>query len=498
MGIVITVFVTFLNRYQQRRESYVLGANIIYPSGEVLGLSTSEESITIDFSNQIAVGSPLVFGGAHTPKLEHPMAWDQISSVGVTSVRSDFFLDRFIPNNITLFDYKSNRNNVQDPSNWNQAEIEIVRNRYKQAKNRGMSTIGIASYAVKWLTYNNSNYGVPIDWEVYEDLVRKSYTLFRDDLDYLEIWNEADYEFFLDVKNSGMTREEAYYQITKHAIKAIRDVDNHMNDGKRIRIGVGAISQPTKTSVMNKVLSDSQLLNEISFVSYHNYEHVAEPSNFSVKQLLKEKNLEEMPIFLTEWSHTPTIKKQDEYVLDTIAIPYAGYKFMNYLNMGLAGANYFSMQPIQPDSKRGDEGFLGFYKFKVQNTELLPIAKTWQLMSNTLSLGKGPSQIFQSKAANGSAATACKNNKGEYCLVFSNDLKSSKTYNVTLYNLPINNKALLTAYVAASDQNGDKKLGSLVVQNRGTGVTFKILTPPESVVGVIITPSNLIDSIFTP
>jgi hypothetical protein len=473
--------------YRKDRLAYLEGKNILYKSGEVLGVNSDEIEESIDYSKQLHTASPLLFGGAHAPELSHQKAWDDIQAVGVTAVRKDFYLDRFLPQNISLEQYRQNVGGVQDPANWNQTEINKVRDVYKNAHRRGMKTMGILAYNIRWLSYSNTHYGVPKDWSVYEDIAKKSYKLYRDDIDYLEVWNEPDLDFFLDTKNSPINDEEAYYQITKHAVKAIREVDAEINDGKRMQIGVGVISRPENTRMLEKILADKSLTSSVDFISYHNYEWLKEPSDLPLEKILQKHNVS-LPIFLTEWSHTPNIKQSDAYVLTDQAISYAGSKLVDYMNMGLAGANYFSLQPIMPNSKRGDEGMLGYYTVNGSTTNLLPISKTWTLMSQTLGLGKGDSKVF-SKTSDQKVAPL-QNSAGKYGLVVANETALPQSYNFTVYNLPSGEEVVLTAYVASRDSDGKKKMSSVVLENKQTGLTFKAVIPPNAVVGIVAdTPS---------
>lgn len=473
---------------------YLSGQNVVYKPGDVLGITSDETAATIDFSKQTTQASPLIFGGAHYAKLEHQSAWDQEAAAGVTVMRSDFYMDRYLPTNTTINDYANNVKGVKDPANWNQVEINKIKSAYQEAHKRNMKTIGILTYAVKWLTYNNTNYGVPKDWNVYEDLVRKSYTLFRDDIDYLEVWNEPDLGF-LDVTGSGMTKEEAYYQIVKHATKAIHEVDVSKNDGKQMKIGVGVTATPTNISVLDKVLADKEITSQIYFVSYHNYEHIAEPSFNQVKAMMAKNNVSQLKIFQTEWAHTPNLKVPDVQVLSYQAIPYAGGKLIDFMNMGLESANYFALQPIDPTSTRGDEGYLGFYQVNTTQTSLLPIARTWTLMSKTLSLGKGKSAVFQTIADTSKKVSAWKNSDNQYGVVLTNPNTTASTYNLTLYNLPISGKITVNSYVASVIQDGTKVSGSVVIPNTNNTMTVKIVAPANSVVGVKLNAASLIDQI---
>lgn len=480
--------------YKQDKVEYLNGKNIVYKSGDVLGVSSDEADVAIDFSKQISTGSPLAFAGAHAPRLTDTKAWDQIQAAGITGVRLDFFLDRYIPSRTTLDQYKQNVGNVQDPAKWNQTEINNVLGVYKEAHKRDMKVMGILAYSTKWLSQSNTNYGVPKDWAVYDDLAEKSYRIFRNELDYLEIWNEPDMNVFWDMKNSGLKQDDAYYQLVQHAIAVIRKVDAEANDGKRMKIGIGVMSVPTNTSFVQKVLADPNLKKEVDFVSYHNYEHLKEPSDGPMKQVLAKYGASQLPIFETEWAHSPSMKKQDSYILEEVAIPYTGGKLIDLLKMGIAGANYFSLQPIKPDSPRGDEGYLGFYTGEGNSLTMLPVIKTWYLMSSTLGLGKGESKVYGAEQSDEKVLGAV-NAANENVVVIANPSYQIKSYNVTVYNMPISGDIYAEAYVASGDKDGKTVVGSTLLKNKSTGNSLKVLAPANSVVGVRFRPASWKDKL---
>jgi hypothetical protein len=491
MTAVSTSFIGY-STYKRQRVEYLKGSNIVYVDGSVLGINSDEVAATVDFNAQTQTGSPLVFGGAHSPKLEHPKAWDEIAEAGFTVVRSDFYLDRFLPQKMTLEQYKQNYMNYQNPSSWNQSEIKKVQAVFVEARKRNMKTMGILAYGINWLSHSKTHYGVPKDWDVYEDLSRKTYSLFRNDVDYLEIWNEPDMPNFLDVKNSGVTQPEAYYEIVKHAVKGVREVDAASKDGKRMKIGVGVMSRPTNPQYLEKILQDKDLMNEIDFVSYHNYEHSPEPSYTPIVQILKKHNFANMPIFLTEWAHTPNLKQSDPYVLTEQAIPYTGAKLISLMNMGITGANYFTLQPIAPDSKRGDEGLLGIYNSSGTSVSMLPVIKTWDLMSSTLRLGKGTSRIFKTTASD-EHVLAFENYENTHGLVLSNESSETKQFNISMKNVPISGDIRLDAYVASKDQDGKQVLGTVVIKGTASGANFSAVVPANAVLGVTMAKPTLRD-----
>jgi hypothetical protein len=468
--------------YQSQKQTGRYG-NILFEGGKVLGITSDEATVTVDFSKQTTIGSPLIFGGAHAPR--HAKAWDELEEAGLTVVRADYALGWFIPKNITLEQYKQNVNGVQDPKNWNQTELNKLKATFQETKKRNMKTMGILDYSVSWLTTSGTDFGPAKDWAVYEDLVEKSYRLFRSNTDYLEIWNEPDMDVFMNTKNSSYTKQSAYYEIVKHAVPVIRRVDAEINDGKKIKIGIGVTAMPTRTYIFEEVLKDKSLHNQIDFVSYHNYEHIREPSNVPIKTVLKKYGLERVPIFLTEWSHTTKIKQTDPYILTDQGIPYTGSKFIDFLNMGLGGANYFSLQPLLPESPRGDEGNLGIYSATDDAVTMLPMVKTWQLMSNTLGLGNGESKVYLVDSGV-EKVSAWRNSNQVYGVVVANGGFSAKEFSFTLKNFPYKGDLLLTAYVASKDHNGKEAMGTTIIKAADNSSEFKAVAPANSVVGITI------------
>ncbi len=493
IALVVSVGL-FIQKIDLRKQKFLSGANVVYKESQVLGVDSETATTNVDFSKPKMTSSNLIFGGAHAPKTDQDEAWQKIASVGITSIRIDIPINWYVPSNISLEQYKSNTNNVQSPQKWDLYQIKLVKDTFAKIKAHDMKSIAIMSYSVKWLNYSQTPFGVPKDWNVYEDLVKKSYLLFRSDIDYLEIWNEPDLEVFLSAKNSPLSKADAYHEIVRHAVKAIREVDNEINDGKFVQLGVGALAQPTDTAVLQPLLTDSELMKEISFVSYHNYEHIAEPSNGKILSDLNQRNLGSKKLMLTEWAHTPNIKKYDQRVMTDIAIPYAGSKLIDFMAMGLHGANYFAIQQIEPDSPRGDEGLLGFFETKQGKVELLPIARTWQLMSTSLGLGLGDNTLYHFDTSDATKKfLPWQNSQGKSGVVLTNSTSSPQTTIVNAYNLPISGKVNLTAYIASADHTGKDTVGSIVLPSSPSGVSFKIVAPPHSVVGVLFDKATIVD-----
>ena len=488
--------------------------NFLFKEGDILeGLSTGPSGITVDYNKQISIGSPLVFGGVHSPNLEHQDAWNKLQEVGVTLIRRDFFIEYEVPRNITLDDYKNNVNDVQNPEKWklnskDWTNVSITNQIYSNAKKSGMKVMGILSYAPTWLTYSGTNHGVPKDWEVYEDIVKKSYEIHRDQLDFVEIWNEPTYPSFLDLTNSGMTREEAYRNIFFHAVKAIREVDLSKNDGKRISIGGPAGHDPTSIEVLERILQEDYLKNNLDFVSYHNYDHLPEPSWNVYRDTLKKYQKDNIPLFLTEWNSKGKNSLEIAQRNTNLAIPYTGIKFISFIQMGLQATTYYSMQPLNRTNSQYDDNTMGFYLWKNGKAVLLPQAKTFRLLSKSLALGKGESRIYESTGSTPNtllpfltdelSSVGFESTDGIKGMAVVNDQVQDKYVAVTLNGINPGkfSKVKIDMYVASSDYDGGQVISSEIYPTKNSEVKLELLLPSQSVIGLLLSPDTPLQNII--
>lgn len=468
--------------------------------------SVSPIRLTVNFNKPISVGSPLIFGGAHAPLLSHVDAWNKIGEAGVTIIRRDFFMEQILPTNITLEDYKNNKNNIQDPSNWNQDMINNLRNRYRQAHNRGIKTMGIVDYAPSWLTYSGTPYGYPKDFDVYEDLVKKLYTIFRDDLDYLEIWNEPTFSHFNDITNSNKTMEQNYIDLAKHTIRAVRDVDVKKNDGKIIPLG-GLVADNPKYAggMLEKILREPDIIKNLSFISYHSYGY-EEPSNTLYREILKKNGFPNMPLFLTEWNYSSSEQIEDPHKIGNEAITYTANQLLNFIKEGLAGANYYMLEPVGFNSPEIGIKYMGFYRWENGQATLLPQARTWRILSNQMGLGKGESKIYEVVQESGTEKDAnlagvlndwlepetfntigFRNVDGQYGVAIVNDKSSAQLAEVNLEKTTFKRFVKVQVYYASSGNEAKVPVyeGELIAKNGEINFAFYI--PQESVVGMIFT-----------
>ncbi len=447
-------------------------------------LAKELEIIEVDFDSKATNGSPLVFGGAQTPEITDQAGWDAIADAGVTVIRKGFLIENILQGDITVESYKNNVSNIQDPSNWNLNSIEHIKNVYQNAKNRNIKVIGVVAYMPEWLGYSGK-YSIPSDWGVFFDIVKKTYRIYRPYIDYIEIWNEPDNKNFFNINNSKLSRHEAYTKMFSVAAEAIRSVDKEENDNRLIPIIGPAAAQPEKTDILDHLITNvpSTLLNGISLHSYDK----DEPSWYTFKKVLERENLD-LPIFIDEWNESSEYKA-NPYIYSNLAIPYTGTKLISFLKGGVAAANYYSMSLYDPYNPIKNEDVFGFYVRRNDKVELLPQGKTWKLLSVTLALGKGQSEIYQTNSDN-TPSLGFVNMKGERGIIISNE-KSTKEVLINLKNLPDSGTSTIKAYQASSESDGQSLTCSKSVSVRDGAVQFTVQVPENSVVGIVIEPLKI-------
>lgn len=484
----ILIFATFALLLTRVVNKYILNKNI---DGNPLDINATEtETVSVDFGKQIQVGSPLVFGGAHAPNLEHQDAWDLIANAGVTMIRRDFFIEEEVPKNITLTAYKNNENNIQDTANWNWSgrwgSINNTNLIYTNARKRGLKVMGILAYSPSWLTYNGTRGGVPKDFDVFKDILKKSYKLHRPNIDFIEIWNEPTYKSFLDISNSPFkTKEEAYNKIYTVGYEAITEVNQEANDDRYIPI-IGIVShKATETSILENILKTPNLSQNLEAVSFHNYGQ-DEPSNIYFKKILEKNKKSNLPLYLTEWNYTTEEKSPSPYHVGDQAIAYTGGKLISFLNMGLSGANYFATTFNESKNQGNFKSAFGFYRVDNKGKSyLLPQGKTWTLLSKSMALGKGDSSIYQVDNSNNINVVGFRNIDGDIGVAMSNSDNRTKTVSVDLSNLDgydPKSKYILELYIASSKNDG-KTVCSQEVSEGSIDKTILLNLPSQSVLG---------------
>ncbi len=440
--------------------------------------------IDIDFSRQTSTGSPLIFGGSQMPEGEWIDAWDKLESVGVTLVRKDIFPENSFPAGVTLDDYRNNVNNIQDPGNWYLDYVERHKNQLHQGKIRGMKVLGIMSFSPAWLNTCNCTLGYPRDLAVYKDIVKKTYKLYRDDLDYVEIWNEPTYETFLKLMPGDPPRTEAYINMFKAAASGIREVDAEMNDGMKISIGGLSAHSPYETSMLQAMVNDPEVVQNLDFVTYHNYSQMQEPGWNNYKTILQGTPLAHAEMYLSEWNYYYDDVSPTPYNGGPESVSYTGRKFIEYMKMGMKVAAYHSMYKINTAKPNNGTGSYGFYRWDGTTATLLEQSKTWRLMSKTLGLGNGSSQIYSGQHTPTSQSIGFVNSAGKRGIVFVNQQKNSRKFQVKVRN--INPVESATVYQASQTQDGGNSGISVAPDLEGGVMIWNIAVPALSATGLVL------------
>lgn len=472
--------------YFNKRAEYLHGKNILYPLGQVLGIESVNTQLTVDYSQQIGTGNPEVFGGAHGPRLQDTEAWDMLKKMGVTTLKRDINFQYEAPLKTTVDDYIKNNLSNQNTDSFNLDRINETRKIYKNARERGIKTMAVTAFMPTWLSLNGKNNGLPKDWNVYEDIVRKIYKIHRPYLDYIEISNEPDLNTFLSTEGTTLSRQEAYLQLFLHTSKAIRQVDQEMNDGKKMKIGGGITSEPNQPSYLEALLKNTEAKNNLQFVSYHTYGH-EEPTSARTKTVLKKYGAEKLPIFISEWNKSSSTSEYNPFHNSEPAITYTGGKFIDFLNEGYGGANYFTLS--NSDKSRPNTVFsvFGIYENKDGKTKPFPQTKTWTVLSMNSRLGRGLSTIYRTAYDTDTKlkVVAFKNVDKTPGLAISNPTTTAYSVTVTLNNLDLPNEIKMLAYEASSNWDASKTKGTLVT-NLSDRNQIQVFVAPMTLVSVLI------------
>lgn len=447
--------------------------------------------VDIDFSQQISNGSPLVFGGSHAPEQNESATWDAIARAGVTSVRVDILMEVQFPSDMTVEDYVTNKNNIQDPWKWNRTHTEERRATMERAKKRGMKVIGIMDYAPPWLTHSGTQYGVPKDMEAYRDIVKRTYEYYRPYLDYVEIWNEPNLpeeKMFLDVTNSGLSKIQAYERIFTVASSAIRSVDNQKNDGKKVMIGAPTSFSPMDPSFLEPILSSTDAAKLVNFVSYHQYEKRPIIRNTKYSSVLSKYGKENTPIFISEWNYSWRDEEMASIASSSAGIPYTSNMLVNYLKDGITGANYHALTALEENKRFALSANHAFFQESETGVQLLPLAQSWQLLSKTLSLGSGTSIIYGGSSPEPYLTTmGFYNIRKQRGVTVVNLSTTERLVQINMNNVP-GWEMWRRAYVYEASSGSDGKTVThteILRANNGT-MSIKLYLAPESTTGIVL------------
>lgn len=430
-------------------------------------------------------GSPLLFGGSNQPNRSHfADIYPKMSEVGMTFQRGTAWLDEILPRNITLDDYRNNVNDVQNPDHWRWDTDATQNTAWIKAAAQHRIVVMLNILKVPgWLTYNGDYNGVPRDFDVYEDIIRKVYSRFKADITYVELLNEPYY--FIHINDSPYPDvESATREMYYHAARAIRSVSSTVLIGGPAEDGNhGAGTIPT-------LLRDTRLgPNDINFISIHRYStHAGDDINFAeLRAQLALNHRPNLPIFVTEWNATSEMDNKDGRLNTERAIAYIGKNWIGFMQRGVAGTAYFALYANNVDLG-GYSSTLAFYRWDAdKNTaSLLPQAYAWRVASKQLELGSGPYTLYQTTAS-GTVAQGGINAAHRPFVLMANESERPVTATITLNGLKPLAKQRIKGYVASKENDGGTPVYDLVLPLDASGSTLMtIQLPPYSLLGLLV------------
>lgn len=417
--------------------------------------------MTVDYGNTTGTGHPEVFGGnrfqTNTTKAQ------QLADVGVTFERNIVELTLIVPPS-TIADYNANAGNIQDPSTWNWSGFDIAQ--IPPARNLGIRACLSINFNVTWNSYAGTKRGVPINWEVYEDIFKKVYQHVLPDQ--VEVWNEPDDSLDLTGSPYG-TPQDAYAAIYFHAAHAIRTVDANVPIGGPVT----CCSWP-RDWIPSFLTNPTIPANYINFVSYHNYS-AKEVEDRAVFELAQQSR-PGIPVHMTEWNADADCAGNSLNADDPATVSFVGMRLSNMINMGIAQADFWALN---------NSTFCSFFVNGGQEP-LLPKARTWLLMSKKLGLGAGLFTLKHTAMRGVTAAIGAINSSGQSVATVVNNSDSSKKVVVELNRLPVSGPVTLDIYIASFASDPASPSETLNPKAKHNSLRRTIRMPPYSVAGLVI------------
>jgi hypothetical protein len=443
---------------------------------------------TINFNDTVGVRSPNIFGGA-VNELDGASDVDTLRSVGITYIRRDAYLREILPVT-TVAQYLDDLNDplnpaddtgVTNPANWDWSKYGWVDTYY----NKGISTMLIMDYNTAWLAANGEPDGVPTNWTVYEDVVKKIYEHFAGKVSWVEAWNEPDSPNFLDITGSGYaTNKAAYLAIYEHFAIGIRRAS------ATIPLGGPSVASPlVADDWAHSLLTTPGTRDNVNFLTYHYYTHVpdGEGTVSSLKATAAAAGKPNMPVYVTEWNYDPRYSPPYAMNDDSVdAIPYVGQRLHDFIKLGAAGTGYFAFNKQSTHST-----FYSLYN----NGAVTPKMATYRLLSQQLGLGDGPFYLKSSSWSNGSAlivaggAVAASGKNVAWAVNVAPSGGDQLTFN--LNGLKPGTRYTVDLFEASSFQNASSIRETFSLTTNGAGsASLSFWIPFRSVVGIELTDND--------
>ena len=431
----------------------------------------------------------MVFGACQVPSYAHSkIILPLLVDAGFNNVRSDMWLETILPQNITYDDYINNVNDVQNPDTWDYSNMELA----VLAKKAGMKVMMIISYCPAWLSCNGKTNGVPKDFNVYADIVRKVYLRYYKYIDWIEVYNEPGY--FFTIENSPyQSVGKALADIYMTCVNVVRKITPTMPMGGTSAVtwsdgGVGGTTN-------HDFFSDTRInKNNFNFYSHHVYGDYGIPTTQErvtrVKTELAKFGYGDLPVFFTEWSTSINNLADTVTYTGTQSHIFVGNCLINWMRDGITGAehwNYLQAAHVGVTETGISADAHGMYKWNTitKQGELLPKAYVFKLMSKTLGLGIGENKVIETTGdaislniasfinANGIVSTVFVNEKTTDVVVNVNCILSGVT-DIEKNVVTFSNKGETPETVSFTSNNGITNCAVTIPAMSVTGLKYII------------------------
>ncbi|QJD87872.1 DUF7402 domain-containing protein [Cohnella herbarum] len=474
----------------------VIGEAIVTLINQEVNANTPPDATaTIDFANDTVIGSPYVFGFNKNPMRMHAdVMFPKLADIGMTRIRNTVYFDYILKDVCgSLEDWNNNTNDCQNPDNWNWDQFWWV----DQAKANHMKVSMIFAYAPSFLTYSGDYFGVPKDWEVYEDIVQKVYLRYKDDIDWVEILNEPDASWFINLEGSGYTRiafiKDSYY----HIAKAIREVDSDVIMG-------GLSTFEPVTEEIHAVMDDPRITPDmLQYGSFHKYSPQAGKTDIRIfKDAFASRASKgfdaNAPIMITEYNTSAGNYEERGFTSGS----WLGLQLSGLIKQGYYAADFYaafpSYQPIygETDFSEGSVSNFGMYKWDDASGtgDFLPLGYTFKLLSKSLGLGKGEFQVKAATTNGLDDAFGAVNSEGKQVGFVVNESDEVKNIEVTFDNVELGHaEVTATAYMVSGWADGSAAV-PVFTRVEGGKVKVSLSLPSHAVAGVVLNlePSSVV------
>lgn len=408
-------------------------------SAEATGGTTVESvAVNADYTQVINPSAkPSLFGVANEPSRAHQDAvYPLFQQAGVKLQRGTIHMDRLFTDkfpNMTLQDYLNNAGDVQNPDNWDWSILSWL----DHAKASGITTQMNILQTPAWLTYNGTNSGIPKDWSIWQDIVRKVVERNASKIDQIDILNEPMTSSIVNRSGSPYhSQQSAAADFYYYTVKAVRSVNQNVIVG-----GDGDDKQGGDFGAMGTILRDTRLSpTDIQFVSYHAYspDIVAKAKLPELKTLLESTGHAGIPVYLNEWNHNYFGDTTAPQVVGNQATTFVANTLINLANQPIiTGAGFMAGLPgnVELDPVENCPGCVihqAIYDWNGDSATLWPQARAYRLMSVDAGLGDGEFSTVATTAGGLTNAVAFTNARGQKGVILVNDTASAKEVDATL------------------------------------------------------------------